>query len=37
LWFRRINALVAKYALVEALEEVDWQVTLDIPNLRPSF
>lgn len=37
LWFRRINALTAKYALIEALEANDWNVTLDIPNLRPSF
>jgi hypothetical protein len=37
LWFRRINALVAKYALIEALEGNQWNVMLDIPNLRPSF
>ena len=37
LWFERIAALVSKYALVDLVSRANPVVTLDIPNLRPSF
>lgn len=37
LWFERIAALVSKYALVDLVTRAHRKVTLDIPNLRPSF
>lgn len=37
LWFRRMNALVAKYALVEWIESNQQRVQIEIPDLLPSF
>jgi hypothetical protein len=37
LWFERIAALVSKYALVDIMTRANRIITLDIPNLRPSF
>ena len=37
LWFERIASIASKYALVELMERIEGRVTLEIPNLRPSF
>jgi hypothetical protein len=37
LWFERIASIASKYALVELMETIEGRVTLEIPNLRPSF
>ena len=37
LWFERIAAIVSKYAVAEIFTLSQCKLSLDIPNMRPSF